>query len=442
MTKHHTERDDTDSSGRRRRPHESRPSWGAKQRKLLLRQYAVTVVVALVGAMLSLLVAFLSYSHNHGRAQAALDVVTRDTAAAIQSDIDVHLEVVASVAALFRVSGAVTRDDFRAFSSEAIRRHRGIQALEWAPRVLHSERAAFVKSVRDEGFPGFRLTERGPDGQLKLADERDVYYPVVYIEPFGGNERAFGYADMGRARRGAIKRARDAGRAVGSDRLALIQEEGGQFGVLVFAPVYADLDRIASTVERRREGLTGFVEGVFRVDDLIRDGIRPLDLRMVNFAVFDQADSADPRPLYIHRLSTGESSPTELGVEEGRALRRRFEGGMNQVSTVTFAGRQWQIVMIPAEGFVDTYGSVSPLIVLFVGLLFTLLLTSYVGTYQQRASKIEALVEQRTAEMKAANERLQIARIVIDKSVVAVVRLDASGDHRRRQRSGLRALRV
>lgn len=386
----------------------------------------VTVVVSLVGVALSIAAAFAVRAAEQSRARSDLEGIAQNTAAAIQSSLDVHLEVVQSVVALFRTSESVSREDFQAFTGPTIRRHRGIQALEWAPQISRDRRDEVEKAVQSRGYESFRFTERDDQGRLVAAGEHDRYYPVLYVEPMEGNESALGYADMSPARRRAIERARDEGRPITSGRLRLIQEQGDQFGFLVFMPVYQGSEAVPATVGERRRRLSGFVEGVFRVDDFIREGVRRLDLRKINFAIVEDSGSDHQRPLFIHRLGSGEGDVARLGDDDEDVVAALQRGAQYQTTTLYVPGGTWTLLVWPAEGF-PVNGGWTPWLALAIGLVFAFLLTAYVGSYQSRAAKIERLVERRTAEVTKANERLEMARLVIDRAVEAVIRIDTAG---------------
>jgi len=82
--------------------------------------------------------------------------------------------------------------EFTRYSQALLNRHRGIQALEWAPKVLHANRDIFsTERPLEEGI--FEITERHDQGDMIRASERDVYYPVYYIAPLIGNELALGF---------------------------------------------------------------------------------------------------------------------------------------------------------------------------------------------------------------------------------------------------------
>src|SRR5262249_35115488 len=87
---------------------------------------------------------------------------------------------------------AVTGKDFHALAQTLLERSPSIQAVEWAPRILSSERTLFEDTRRLE-IPGFLIRERDASGQLRAAQTRSQFYSVSYLEPLDGNEEAVGF---------------------------------------------------------------------------------------------------------------------------------------------------------------------------------------------------------------------------------------------------------
>ena len=124
--------------------------------------------------------------------------------------LDRQLEVVQSIGGLYAASSNVERHEFRAFAQSMLERNPNIQALEWAPRLAHRDRAAYEVNAHLDGFTSFRITEQNAEGGLVTAAQRDEYYPVYFVEPFRGNQSALGF-DLGSnpQRMEALARARD-----------------------------------------------------------------------------------------------------------------------------------------------------------------------------------------------------------------------------------------
>jgi len=135
---------------------------------------------------------------------------------------------------------AVDRHFFHELVQTLLRRFPAIQAVEWAPRVLSDNRKAFELAEQAE-LPGFAIREADASSQLRPAGERNYFYPVTYLEPFGGNEAAAGFDLASDVRRSAaIEAATSSGGAITTAPIRLVQEQGEQAGVLLIHAVSGD----------------------------------------------------------------------------------------------------------------------------------------------------------------------------------------------------------
>ena len=148
-----------------------------------IRRYGPVALVLVAGCLLS--AAGFILVERIGEAQRKADFVRAadDRILVVRRAIDEDLEVVRSLASFRESAGGLDRKRFRSFVTPALSRHRGIQALEWIPRVTASERAAYEQSARDDGFAEFQISERQSRGLMVPAGRRAVYFPVFYVEP-------------------------------------------------------------------------------------------------------------------------------------------------------------------------------------------------------------------------------------------------------------------
>lgn len=174
--------------------------------------------------------------------------------------------ILRSAAGLVDAAPALDRATWRRFvSGLQIQDHYpGIRGLGYSVLVPPAGLDAHTASIRREGYPDYILWPEGP---------RDLYSAIIFIEPFDWrNQRAFGYDMLSEpVRRAAMEQARDSGQPILSGMVKLVQEtqKDVQRGFLIYMPVYrpgADL----SSIERRREALTGFVYCPLRAEDFIR----------------------------------------------------------------------------------------------------------------------------------------------------------------------------
>ena len=195
-------------------------------RKDVAIRYILVVLLGFFGFAVSLGSYQFLRNLEQTEARSALEDRVHDYVDSIDQSLAVHLESLHSIAGLFNTNLAVDREAFRRFIDNLRERLSHVQALEWIPRVRAAERQEYERIARVEGISNFRFRERGPDGDMAPATERDEYFPVYYVAPLKGNERALGF-DLASnpVRRAALDKARDTGKIVVTGRIRLVQEK-------------------------------------------------------------------------------------------------------------------------------------------------------------------------------------------------------------------------
>jgi signal transduction histidine kinase/ActR/RegA family two-component response regulator len=367
-----------------------------------ITQHLPVVVVIVLGIVISVAAFFYTTDqYRVGYQRQKIEERAAPHALIVGRVFDRYLEIIHSIGGLFSASDNVDRKQFGAFVNRALERYPGIQALEWIPRVRHDERAAYEARARRDGLGYFHITERGGSGEMVPTGKREDYYPVYFVEPLNGNERAVGF-DLGSnpERRQALEKARDSGSAVGTQRIKLVQETGRQFGFLVFVPAYSTVG-VPATLEERREKLTGFALGVFRIGDILestmegKSALTPFDIYLIDEEAAPGKRLLHYLPSPLHSEETQPSSEAEL--LENSAYSAGYE----------VAGRSWRIHFKDGPGQIHGTSSPVPWSIGVVGLLLTLLLVLYLIASRDRTRVVERLVQERRRELDEANQALE-----------------------------------
>ena len=345
-------------------------------------QYALVLVLVALGIALSI-VAFRTVQSNENRIrQDEFEHVAQDRILALKKGLDTNLEVLHSIGALYAASNLVERDQFSAFVAHALSKNSSIQALEWIPRVPASQRAAYEEAARNEAYPDFQIVERQSQGIMVAVASREEYFPVYYVEPFQGNEAALGF-DLASnpTRLEALIKSRDSGLILATARITLVQETEEQFGILVFLPVFRN-GFPTETLADRRENLTGFVLGVYRVGDIVEQSIareNPEEVTDdVGIQLYDRSAPLDGQLLFAGTSGTG-------GEEQVQSALRFTE-------TFDLAGRNWEAVVTSSASAILW----QPWVLLAGGLLLTTVLSAYIFGALRRTAVVERLVGERT----------------------------------------------
>jgi CHASE1-domain containing sensor protein len=141
---------------------------------------------------------------------------------------------------------------------------------------------------------------------------------VYYLEPFEGNEAAFGYTISSQVDRlQAIERAFSTGKSFATSRITLVQETGYQFGILILLPIYQHGVAL-NTVEDRYTYRKGFVTEVLRVGDVVESALKSLPDAGIDMCLYDVSSGEEESFLYFRPSKNGEMSVRPLEKTRSR----------------------------------------------------------------------------------------------------------------------------
>ncbi|EWY35802.1 hypothetical protein N825_34260 [Skermanella stibiiresistens SB22] len=301
----------------------------------------------------------------------------------ISNRMETYVAVLRATSALFASSEAVTRAEFAAFVVRLNLRGRyaGIRSIGFSARVASDQVGRLEAEMRGDGVEGFHIWPQ---------DRRDEFNSVIYLEPLDDQNRvAIGFdMSVDPVRRNAMERARDTGEPAASGKVRLVREADGrdQAGFLIYMPVYQG-SAIPTTVEERRDLLSGHAYAAFQADELFERilwGARP------NLAL-EVHDGEPGKGALMHRSSDWSVGGTpRYGTERPLAV----------------AGRVWTVSYAASAGLEAASGRGLVWIVGIGGLLATSLLSAAaVGQSRaradaERASRAERL---RARELETIN---------------------------------------
>ncbi len=190
-----------------------------------------------LGGLLCCIVLFVVRSMEERTTRSIFESVADVSFENLEANIRQTLDNVDAMGAFYDASHHVERQEFAEFAARLLVHDKAIQALEWAPRVGQPQRADYERNARREGLAAFQFTERGERRQMVRARERSQYFPVLYVEPSGGNEATLGF-DLATdaVRYTALLGAAESGELMATEPVVLLQEKNDQYGFLLFRP--------------------------------------------------------------------------------------------------------------------------------------------------------------------------------------------------------------
>ena len=365
-------------------------------------RYALLLTIIAIGAGLSVFVFSTLRSWESRAARLYFIQMAEERYASLTREIELDLHALEATRALYGVTDRVNGLAFRNFVKPLSHNRPTIQALEWIPRVVKSQREDYEKAARKEGFRNFQIREREPTGRMVRSHDREEFFPVYFVEPYRGNETALGF-DLASnpARKISLEQARDTGEAVATGRITLVQETANQFGFLVFAPIYKK-DAPLYSIEARRKNLVGFVLGVFRIGGLLENAFEGLNPQDINLFLYDQFGPEKERFLSFYSFRERKSTTSSKDDEDDS-----LDIHPGYLKTIDLAGRQWLVLFKPTRHFATTQRTWQPWGALIIGLFFTFLLTGYLFGNIRRTQSIEKLVTERTEQLSLTNKSLE-----------------------------------
>ncbi len=302
----------------------------------------------------------------------------------LQANIALATSELRALGAYFDASTNVDRQTFHRLAQSILKAGSPIRALEWIPRVAWEQRARYEQAARRDGFSGFEFTQREEQGSMLPAQTRAEYYPVYFVEPLQGNEKALGFDLSSNAtRRVALEKSKITGELCATSRVTLVQENSDQYGFLAFRPVYRG-GIVPDGYAKRQAGLIGYVLGVFRIGDMVDSGTEDVSSK-VQLTLIDADAEPGKRILY----------PNAVDIDSADALPRNER----VTKTLPVAGRFWTVIATPKPGIFEAnhYGSTA---ILVLGLLTSILWSAYLRQMLVRQSVIKEAIEVRTRDLR------------------------------------------
>ncbi len=194
-----------------------------------------------------------------------------------------------SIAGLYAASQYVDPSEFSHFTAPMMSSLPAIKMLGWV-EIVHN-RSDFNARVKKAKL----AIDPRQQKLIKFVKDRQVYYPLMYIQPQNADlPNMVSGLDLGanRARQMAMDKARDSG------SITIVMERSGAKNLLAFYPVYENNQAI-TTQAKRRSAIKGFALGLYSMS-AIMEGLNGASNNF-SFMVRDNKHS-DPQPFYISQF--------------------------------------------------------------------------------------------------------------------------------------------
>ncbi|MBL1321172.1 MAG: CHASE domain-containing protein [Methylophaga sp.] len=288
----------------------------------------------------------------------------------IQTNIDISLDSLKEIAALYHAAGGVSRSQLARYVTSDTKYHSGTMALGWIPVIKGKDVAKFEEKVRKDD-PDFYVYEVTGHGVPTPVHQQEQVYPVEFILTAENKSMAAGLNLASVASRyKVLKKAQRTQQTAATRRISLYSDGQRFQGFQALHPVF-------NKNELGQEQLVGLVMGNYDIRALMEDVFLG-DKSRVDIAIYD-ANTTSQQLLY--------SSTVFLDSVEDINNQDR----PHWTHTLKVADQKWIMVAFPNLKGVSTATSWLPYAGLLVGGLITLLLVLYLFVSLVRTRQLSQL---------------------------------------------------
>ncbi len=333
-----------------------------------------TVALPMVITFALLIIIFITVSRwEHKESLIEFDGLSNQLSEQLQVRFDAQESALVQISGLFtyRNFNPITRQDFHHFIKGTLKEFPMIFAIEWAPRVIYSNRAVF-KAEQAHDFPDFDVKEVGADKALVSASARNYYYPITYIEPLTTRMQSVLGFDLASqsSRKASILKALKEKVAVATSPINLVSEQSTEQGLLLIYPVNGNVQE-------------GVLLSVLKAKDFLGEIFMPA------------------RPLLNSRL---------IDIESGLALCDGFTDAQSEVlytRRFEFGTRHYRLETSPTAGYYEQHRSWQSWSMLALGIFGTGLMGALLLLGTGYTARVEASVRDKTAALIESSSRFQ-----------------------------------
>jgi two-component system sensor histidine kinase/response regulator len=368
-------------------------------------RWAVVGTVLLAGLLVGLVLHQLVEDYLSQRFRQEFLRRAASHVAAIRLDLENNLATLQIVSSVFGEVDTANPKRFRNVARRQVEEDSGLELMAWAPLVREKELKAWEAFARQEVVDEFIVREPGEGGTMRPAGKRPSYTPVFFLCRRGSSSiissKEWGGVDL--ASLPQAKRAMSEARSTKKLRMAIIPGMSNPGEVCALAPVYSR-KKVKKKNKKLAPDPSGFFIGCFSLKRLVDGALSKFSPAGLDLVLRFAPGFPDKTIAAYHwsrtRKKPGPDQPLET---EGSHYAVEFSAG----------GQLWRISVSPAPALEQLRPVWPPWLALAGMVLLAGLLAAYVRSLQGRNIEIEALVGQRTQQLRAAKEEAeQLYRMV------------------------------
>ncbi len=329
-------------------------------------QHLPAVWLLFVGLVLAAGAAAKTADWEQRRMSADFEKAADQVMDSLHSEMRSSLDVLLSVQSFYLASREMEHGEFKKFTAPLLEQHREIYAIEWIPEIQDAERETFEKEAALKLGREYVFRELAPDGNFFPAVQREVYYPLLFIQPLNGENDVLPGLDYGSrpGRYKAMMEAAVSGQPAMTDMLELSRFKNMEnpYGAIAFLPVVNENPSSAGS------GVKGFFSAVFHVSEVVENAFESVPAGAIALRLYSSSLEEKTLLIYEHAADPGVFLNQDSEIE----VRARLE----------IAGKKWEVILRPEESYFTGKRRNDSLFVLVIGILLSVFGSFYLYYFE------------------------------------------------------------
>ena len=392
--------------------------WFYPTNEFVSRRFTISTTIITTFLFTVYLVSY-EFQEEDKRLELQFDKDVLSINAKIEAQLAAHLNALKAIESFYAASSDVHRSEFRAFVAHLFDNFSGIQALGFDQFVLDAQRPAFEKSIQNEGFTNFYISERDENKNIIPAAKRNSYVVVNLIEPMKQNQKVFGFDMMSDPlRHDVLEQALSSGSITSTPKITLVQETGNQAGFIAFLPIYKNgLEH--QTLEEKHHAILGFAVAVFRVGDMLNAALKDVVHDNLRLRIIDESAANDDNVLYDDLPNL---SPSLFSAKKG----------LIKHTVIITGNRLWRIEAYATPDYINHHKLLNSVHVhannswhiLLIGLFLTSFMGGIALFITGRKVSLEEIIEDRTNALAKSEKNF---RVIFEDMPIGIVNISIDG---------------
>jgi signal transduction histidine kinase/CheY-like chemotaxis protein/integral membrane sensor domain MASE1 len=345
------------------------------------RRLQVVIPTTLIFTSTSVLF-FWSINNTYDNVERELDITAKRYSHEIEERLELSTSKLQSYQAFFQGSNYISFKEYEAYSETLLGSDNTLYSVGWTEVTRHKDRARVIKSIVDQGFDDFEFKVPSSSGMVTVRD-KDAYYPVLYIYPYGRNKRALGL-DLSElpGRLDLLKKIEATGKGRVTSPITLVQEKEDEKSIIIYLPVWQKYPN--------DEVLRGYVSGVYRASGLLGAVLTDAQKNNLGISVTDITYKGDPKVLIERVVPTHSYIPS-----------KNYE--------IQFQGSRYQVKITPGADYQANQSDWVSWVILICGFVISALMQAFILMMSGAIEHTNRMVELKTKQLTLSMEKAESA---------------------------------